>query len=279
MFADGVGNYYRSVESSEWASDVMFASRSKLGVLYPRLIRHGIRNFGSREVMRFLGRRVPREGNVPKRFEGEVVTDLRERPEGIPIKHRLNKNSIKMYDKQGSVLRVETTLNNADDITVYRTKEGNEGGIKSWRSLRRGVADMHRRAQVCQAANDRYLESLAAVEEATSLGDLTEAVCRPVTWKGKRVRAMNPFSNEDAALLVAVNRDEFAILGFRNRDLRAILYPGAPQDSRERRRQSGAVTRRLRLLRAHGLIRKIPKTHRYTLNAKGRTIINASERV
>lgn len=166
-------------------------------------------------------------------------------------------------------------MNNADDITVYRTKEGDEGGIKSWRSLRRGVADMHRRAQVCQAANDRYLESLAAVEETTSLGDLTEAVCRPVTWKGKRVRAMNPLSNEDAALLAAVNRGEFAILGFRNRDLRSILYPDVPQDPRERRRQSAAVTRRLRLLRAHGLIRKIPKTHRYTLSAKGRTTITA----
>jgi len=272
---EGVGDYYWSVESSEWASDVMFESPSKLAALYPRLIQHGIRHFGSREVMRFLGRRVPRQGNVLKSFDGEVVTDLRERPEGMRIKHRLNKNSLKMYDKQGSVLRVETTLNNADDITVYRTKEGDEGGAKSWRQLRRGVADMHRRAQVCQAANERYLESLAAVEESTPLGELAKAVCRPVLWKGKRARALNPLSPEDAALLEAVNRGEFVIVGFRNRDLRALLYPGATTNAQGKRRQSGVVTRKLRLLRAHGLIRKIPKTHRYTLNSKGRTIVNA----
>jgi hypothetical protein len=272
---DSLGDYYWSVESSEWASDMMFKSPLKLAALYPRLIEHGMRHFGSREVMRFLGRRVPVQGGVPGRFEGEVVTDLRERPEGVRIKHRVNENSIKMYDKQRSVLRVETTLNNAREFMVYRGKEGDENGPKKWRIMRKSVADIHRRAQVSQAANDRYLESLAAVDESTPLAELARDVCRPTTWKGKRVRALNPLSDEDAGLLQAVNRGEFAINGFRNRDLRGLLHPTATSDPQEERRRSGAVTRKLRLLRAHGLIRKIPKTHRYTLNEKGRTVINA----
>jgi hypothetical protein len=115
------------------------------------------------------------------------------------IKHRLNRNSIKMYDKQGSVLRVETTINDARDIKVYRTKEGKSQGGKSWR--RKGIADLHRRAQVSQAANERYLASIAAVEDTTALGDLASQLCQPAQMDGRRVRALNPFSLEDARLL------------------------------------------------------------------------------
>jgi len=48
---------------------------------------------------------------------------------------------------------------------------------------------------------------------------LTEKLCRPATWKGKRVRALNPYGPEDLALLKAVARGEFNLNGFRNRDL------------------------------------------------------------
>jgi hypothetical protein len=106
-----------------------------------------------RGTLRFLGRKVPQHGGVNGHFLGEVVTDVKERPEGMRIKHRLNRNSIKMYDKQSSVLRVETTINDARDMKVFRSKEGSAQGPKSWRRLRKGIADLHRRAQVSQAAN------------------------------------------------------------------------------------------------------------------------------
>ena len=176
---------------------------------------------------------------------------------------------------QGSVLRVETTLNNVREVKVYRPKEGDPSGPQSWRHLRRGVADIHRRAAVCQAAKERYLESPAAVEESTPLGELAQTVCRPLRWKGRRARALNPLSGEDATLLPAVNRGEFAVHGFRNRDLRALLYPSATSDPKQARRPSAAITRKLRLLRAPGLIRQVPHTHRYTLSPKGRTILHA----
>jgi hypothetical protein len=267
--------YYWSVDESEWASDVIFRSPAALARLYPLLIQHGMQHLGSREVMRFLGRRVPLKGGVNAHFEGEVSTDLRPRPEGVRIKHRLNRNSIKMYDKQGSVLRVETTLNDSRDLRVYRSPEGRPQAPKGWRILRKAVSDIHRRAQLCQAANERYLDSMAAVRATTPLGDLAAKLCRPGRWKGQRVRALNPLGDQDAALLAAVNRGEFSIQGFRNGDLRAVLYGTPPSTPQERRRQSAAITRKLRLLRGHGLIRKVQGTHRYQLSAKGRIAITA----
>ena len=275
LFRDLPTSYYWSIEESEWATDVMFRSPQDLALLYPPLIRHGMATLGSADVMRFLGRKLPKHGGVNGHFSGEVVSDLKTRPEGMRLKHRLNFNSIKMYDKQGSVLRVETTLNQARDLKVYRRKEGDPHGPKAWLRLRKGVADVRRRAEVSQAANQRYLKALAAVEPGQPLGKLTSDLCQPVLWQGRRVRALNPFSADDARLLAAVTRGEFTLNGFRNRDLRALLYPTGAATKEEVRRQSAAISRRLRLLRAHGLIAKVTKTHRYTLTDKGRTAITA----
>jgi hypothetical protein len=200
---------------------------------------------------------------------------LKHRPEGIRIKHRLNRNTIKMYDKQGSVLRVETTINDARDRKVFRPKEGQPRGKKSWRPLRKGIADLHRRAQISQAANERYLESMATVEETVSLQELAQQLCQPTELDGRRVRALNPFSVDDARLLAAVNRGEFLLNGFRNGDLRPLLFVPDEASAEETRRQASAVTRKLRLLRAHGLIRKVPKTHRYMLTNRGQSAIAA----
>src|SRR5207248_542079 len=111
--------------------------------------------------------------------------------------------------------------------------------------------------------------SLAAVDQKLALGEVAAGLCRPAAWKGRRVRALNPLSTQDAGLLEAVNRGEFALNGFRNRDLRALLYGSRPAAREEQRRQSAAITRQLRLLRAHGLIRKVQKTHRYVLTQNG----------
>lgn len=267
--------YYWSMDEGEWASDLAFGSPQTLAELAPRLFRHAWLNFDSADVMRFLGNKAVTEHGPHGKFAGEVVSDLKRRVEGTRIKHRLNGNWIKMYDKQGSVLRVETVINQTRDMKVYRTKEGDEDGEKSWQRLRKGVADIHRRAEISQAANERYVEALASVDESRSLAELAEAVCQPVVWRGKRSRALNPLAAEDGQLLEAVNRGEFAINGFRNRDLRGLLYTKAPSNDAEERRRSAAISRKLRLLRAHGLIHKIPKTHRYQLSPHGRDVINA----
>jgi hypothetical protein len=267
-------DYYWSLDESEWASDVMFRSPQHLAKLYPQLVRHAVNCFGSRDVMRFLGRKVPATG-INTQFQGEVVSDLKQRPEGMRVKHRVKSNSIKMYDKQGSVLRVETTINDPHDFQVFRSKEGDPEGPKSWLPLRKGVADVPRRAEVSQAANERYLEGLAAVEQTTSLADLTAPLCKPTRYRGRSVRALNPLAEPDARLLETINRGEFAINGFRNRDLQAWLYSSPAQTLAERRRRSARTSRQLRMLRAHHLIRKVSKSHRYQLTEFGRSAVTA----
>ena len=270
IFGDFDLRYYWSVHQSEWATDIMFRDPQQLAGIYPRFLRHGLTTFASPDVMRFLGRKISPTGNLPGNFAAEVVSRLTKRPEGIRIKHRVGSNHIKLYDKEGSNLRVETTINQTRDFKVLRRKAGDDQGEMAWRPLRKGVADLHRRAQVSEAANRRYLQALAHVQDTTSLGALTEKLCRPAIWKGQRVRALNPYAPEDLALLQAVARGEFTLNGFRNRDLVSLLYTSDQElTPKEKRRRSSAVTRKLRLLRAHGLIKKVPKTHRYHLTASG----------
>jgi hypothetical protein len=279
--------YYWSADETEWATDILFRSNDALGALYPSLIRHGMTTFSSRDVMRFLGKvRIPHSGGVDVRFNGEVVTRRLIRPEGVCLKHWLNRNTLKMYDKQGSVLRVETTINDTSDFGVYRATEKNPAGPKKWQKLRKGVVDLPRRAAVSQAANTRYLTALAAVDCQTPLGTIVDQLAQPVVTKASRARGLHPLTGLDAQLVTILLRGEFALHGFRNRDLRDGLFPppnAPPHDKTsadddaatwaQRRRQSGQVTRLLRLFRAHGLIQKIPRTHRYQLTAHGRRLL------
>ncbi len=146
-------HYYWSVSDSEWASDVLFPSPEALATVYPRLLRYAITTFTPVDVMRFLGQPVPASGKVPHACRHEISSNIKERREGVRIKHWLNGNSLKMYDK-GSVLRVETLIRDPGDFKVYRPLEGDPQGPKEWRPLRR-VCDLPRRAEVSQAANEQ----------------------------------------------------------------------------------------------------------------------------
>jgi hypothetical protein len=271
-------NYYWTTYQSEWAIDVVFRQAQVLRRLYPRLVHYGMTTLGSTDVLRYLGRAVRQDGEVPKSFRGEVVTDLKWREEGLRIKHRVNGNSVKLYDKAftgvGSVLRAETTIQQAGEFRVYRRKEGDPQGKKSWRPLRGGVADLHRRAEISRRATERYLDALAGVDEQTTLEELIQRLGRPRQWGGRRVRALRPLG-DDRALLEVIARGEFTLNGFRNRDLQGFFFAAGARDPREVRRRSAWVSRKLRLLRAHGLIRKIACTYRYQLTETGQKAITA----
>ena len=133
--------YYWSIRESEVATDVMFRSEADLAAIYPALVSHAIQQFNSETVMRFLGRR------TNSRFNGEVVSDVTHRSEGTRVKHRVEENSIKMYDKQGSVLRIETTINNPRRFKVRRRVTRRGQGTRQWVPLRKGVADITRRGK------------------------------------------------------------------------------------------------------------------------------------
>jgi hypothetical protein len=260
--------YYWSASQTEVATDMMFHDAASLAEWYPQFVHHGIRNFGSADVLRFLG------SARPNNFQGEVTSTLKRRPEGVRLKHVVNGNSLKVYDKQGSVLRVETTIVNPQPFRVYRPSETDPDGQPEWRYLRRGVADLWRRAEVSRAANNRYLGALASITGKTPLAQEARPLCQPHIVDGQRYRALNPWSPSDGSLLEAISRGEFALNGLRNRDLRSLLYPPASSAS-DKKRQSAAITRQLALLRAHGLLKKVSATHRWLLTDNGRRIVTA----
>jgi hypothetical protein len=266
---------YWSADQTEWATDVMFKSRVQLSRLMPSLIQHALVGLGCGDVMKFLGRPAPAGGGVRGNFVGEVGTDFVKRPEGARVAFRVNRNGVKFYDKQGSVFRVETTISDARDMKSYRAKDSDPEGPKAWRRMKKGVSDLPRRSEVSQRSNERCLEALAAAATEQTVGELTAKVCARTTWKGRPVRALNVLAADDLRLLRTVARGEFVLNGFRNRDVRAALFGSEAKDAAETKRQSAAVTRQLRLLRAHGVIQKVTKTHRYQVTPKGRELIAA----
>lgn len=271
--------YYWTIHQSEWATDIMFRDASVLSSCYPDLVRHAMTDFDSNDVMRFLGRKLTAS------YQGEVISDYKARREGIRVKHFVGSNTLKMYDKAHSVppvrgnvpavLRIETTINNPSDFKVRRKAQGDPDSASKPRPLRKGIADMRPRTRLCQAANNRYANALATADDDTKVHEVVDPVTKPADLAGRRVRALRPWAEPDLPLLRAICRGEFLLNGFRNRDLLKLLLPDDPSSPDERRKRSAKVTYLLRILRGHGLIVKVPGTHRYLVTAKGRRLTAA----
>jgi hypothetical protein len=267
--------YYWAVQEAEYATDIVFASPEDLQRFFPQFVRHACEQMQATDVLRYFGYAVRKDGLPRRGMAGEVKTTIQELLQGTCVKHRYAENLLKMYDKMMQILRLENLLLNVRDFKVFRTREGDPDGPQEYLRLRKGVADIHRRAEVGRKINDRYAAALATVKETKPLGELTKGLGQRVEWKGRKVRAINPLAAEDVKLLEAVNRGEFVLNGFRNADLRALLFAKTSATPEEAKRQSAKVTRLLRLLRAHGVIQKVPKTHRYQLTPAGRNQLTA----
>jgi hypothetical protein len=166
-----------------------------------------------------------------------------------------------MYNKSGSILRIETTINNTRDFKVFRHPDDNLDRPASWQKMRKGVSDLHRRCKLSDKCNERYADALASAQIEEKLKEVVSPACNRIKKKGKTYRGLNPWHEQDYKLLTFLARGENAIAGFRNKDLRKWLYPESDRLQ---------ITRRLKLLRVHGLIKKVAKENRYTLTAKGR---------
>lgn len=271
-------HYYWSVLQSEYATDLICKDPATLAQIYPMWVRHAVQSFGSVDLMRFLGHRVPATtGRVHRNFAGEVLTRYRDRLEGLRIKHWVGQNLLKLYDKFGRLLRIELTLNAPEVFKLWLgprlTKRGRPTTQDAWRRLRRSVTDLPARAALSLVANGRYLLALAATRGGQPLGASVASICRPVTWQGQRFRALRPLVPQEMAVLTTINRGDFTVEGFRNADIRQALFTRPAQTPEDKRRQSAAAGRCLRRLRAHELIRKVPGRHRYLVTQKGREII------
>ena len=113
------------------------------------------------------------------------------------------------------------------------------------------------------------------------LKDVMASLCQRVTRPGhekpdgtrtrpRTFRALNPLSPDDIRLLTIIAQPKFGIAGLRNADVRVALFGADPtDDAKELRRRSSAVSRKLALLRAHGLLQKVPKSHHCRVTPKG----------
>ena len=262
-------NYYWVTEQAEYATDILFASRTKLGELYPRLLDHAAVNFSARDILTFLGRKL--HGN----FQGEVVTDLKKkRYPGARIKHRMKENWLKMYDKFGLILRVETVINQPREFRVRRKCKRNGKLRMDWCPMNKGVANLPSYEQVARRANASYLDALSVVGDPAPSYQQVSQLAESKVSSGRRYAGFNPARREDVRLFQAVLSGEHLLNGFRNAEIRRALW-GDSMDPRERQRQANAVTRRLKRLHVRGLLAKIPRTRRWRVTYRGHQLLGA----
>ena len=271
IFHQGGWPYYWSADQTEWATDVLFRTRQALADLYPRLLDHATLQFSAADILTFLGRR------LHPRFDGEVLTTCKkDRLPGARIKHRVKNNWLKMYDKFGQVLRIETVINQPREFKVrrWRTRHGRRRLL--WCPMNKGVANFYHYHAVARAANQRYLDALAVVDPPQVAEKHLDRTCKPVKFHSRRRRGLNLLRAEEQKLFRAVLRGEHRLNGFRNRDVAEQLFGSAARSPAERRRRTAQVSRHLQLLRAHGLIAKVAHSHRYRVTAKGEALMSAA---
>ena len=228
--------YYWVTAQSEYSTDILFKSAADLNELYPRLLSHSTLCFGAKEVMSFLGRK------IRSYFEGEIVSDSSDlsfkRIPGARIKHRVKQNWLKMYNKAGSVLRLEMVINEPEGFTVRKQVMRKGKKVMRWVDMRKGVA---------------YL------------------------FRYRTAKAFNPVARDEAQIFRALLDGQHMVRGFSNPDIRQKLQDSPHlKGLTDPRRQSAKVTRIFNRCHAHGLIAKIPHSRRWRLTRLGRIAMSAS---
>jgi len=263
-------SYYWCIDQCEFATDINFKNREDLSIFYKTLVETSFFTFSSNDIYSFFGRNVDYISNFKK---GEIVSDLRHRYQGYRVKFKINNNQVKMYDK-GNNLRIEVTINNPRDFKVLKTIETVEGGeivqTKKWLPMGKSIANLYRYVEICRAITKRFIAALPDIDLDKIPVKIIEAASVAKEFKGKRYSGFNMLSNETTSLLRAVASGDFIINGFDNKSIRTRLF----EDSNTPKiiRKTGRILSRLR---AHGLIKKVPRKNRYYLTDRGRDICNA----
>ncbi len=251
------GGYHWSLMQTEYSLDVVFKSPEALRPVYEELSRQAIFTVKAPDIARFLGKRLSPEAEASSHFHTRV--------EGTCVKHQLNRQAIKMYDKAGCVLRIECVSN---DVSFYRhhRKVEHRDGTTDYRlaDLKKSIFSLGDLRELMRAGCARYLEFLGELEDRSPGQTNLDKISRAVTDERERSwRGFNFFLGKDLAVLLAIVRGEYQISGMSNRLLQAAL----PQNT------SGQIGRILKRLRLHGLIKKVGKTYKYYLTELGRRAV------
>jgi len=250
--------YHWSLDQSEYATDIVFHRQADLQPLYANLTRTAIHAVKPDNIATFLAKKL--NGN----YQDEMGNRYNIRIEGTRIKHTMGPVSIKLYDKFGRILRIETTVNDVSFFKHYREVEHRDGSKElKYADMRKTIYSLPALRELLRAANRRYLEFLSAIEDDTAGTDKLNKISRAVEESGRSYRGFNFFSDDDQELFESLLRGEFNISGFQSRNLRRRLQGMT----------SGQISRLLKRLRVHGLIKKIGKTYKYYLTCFGRQVI------
>jgi len=266
-------SYYWTMWQSEWAADLIFASPGELNSIMDSVLRHAHMTGTSTRVLRYLDRPLTTAGKPYARSTEEVLTRVTDFNDGIRVRHWVDKNSVKVYNEQ-NVLRVETTINNPGKFRVFRHKQGQSPDeLKSRLPLRKGVMDIPLRAIISQEVNERFMNDLSMLQDESPVHELIDEITCPLRKAGRRFRALDP-TGKDRELLQLIGDPAFRISGLTNKMLRQDLLDTRFGSGRTDKQLSAKISRHLRLLRAHGIIRKLPKQNRYQLAIKGIKLTN-----
>ena len=250
-------NYHWSFMQVEYATDIIFKQKSDLKLIYDEIIRTAIHSVKPENIATFLGRKL--HGG----YQDEMGNNFNTRIEGTCIKHRMGPVAVKMYDKFGLVLRVETVTNNVSFFKHRRRVEHRDG---TWEMtdapLKKSIYSLPVLVELMKASNRRYLEFISAIDDPSGgIKDLNK-ISRSLKEDDRSYRGFNLFDDEDLVLFSAIIRGEFNISGFSNKSLRKVI-----KDKRGHQ-----ISRLLKRLRKHGLIKKIANTYKYYLTALGRRV-------
>src|ERR1700677_496540 len=272
-----LGGHYLVSDQAEYATDMLLVSKHALAGLFLRLLAFALLTFTPKKIFTYLGRK------WHGKFDGEVQTRYRtEREPGTCIKHFMKNNWLKMYDKLGLILRIETVINQPGEFKVWRACQHRDGSSSTdWYPMCKGVGNLHHYQKHALACNQRYLQAMTAVDDPTPGYDDLHKLTEPKREQGRSYAGFNPARHEEIRLFAAVLAGDHIAQGFRKHDIRAKLYPKEKNNKKDRQRQrhSAGVGSMLKRLHVRGLVAKVPRSRRWRITDQGRRILGAALRV
>jgi len=250
--------YHWSIMQAEYATDIIFKKRSDLKLLYEPLIRCAIHSVKPENIASFLGEK------LHWNYKGEMGNNFNTRILGTRIKHHMGTVAIKMYDKFGLILRIETTVNDISQFKHYREVDHRDGTkTRKNAQMKKNIYSLFSLAGLLKAANHRYLEFISNFPDPSQGIKKLHTISKVITSKGRIYKGFNFFDEDDQKLFTIIARGEFNINGFRNRYLRQFF----PDKS------CSAISRILNRLLAHRLIKKVAHTYKYYLTTLGKSAV------
>ena len=257
-------SYHWSFMQIEYATDLVFRSQAVLQPLYQQLSRQAILTVKAEHVATFLGHK------ITPQLAQEIGSQFATRIEGACLKHRFGKSSIKIYDKFGLVLRIETTTNDVSAFKHYRLVEHRHGpATRALAPVKKTIYSLNDLRDILRGCNRRYLEYLSSLDDFSAGIRALHRLTQPRVINGRNVKGLNFFSRVEQTLLAALQRPGFNIAGLRRANLLPMLAGRSP----------ATLTRQLARLRQLGIIKRVTGTYRYYLTRPGRAAIAAGRRL